>query len=144
MRQERQRANSSIMRDMAAEIFRELATLEREGSQALIRSMSDMVKPVPAEIEPIRGVEDLRALLAVFYPNGLSLLETHDAKMSEMLKKVRDSLTGAMAKPVVEQADAVKVERLMMVYEINQLLGALIKDLRAFMVEAVRPYVPSV
>ena len=144
LRQERVRSDAALMRDRAADIFREIAALDAEGAAVTVNTMAELTnQPMPNGPATIRGLEDLRALLAVYFPAALPIIEDHDARQFAALAPVRAALAAALAAPLENQAAAIKAARMQMVMAIWIEVGVTTKKMRAFMIEAVEPFVPQ-
>lgn len=144
LKAERERANADTMRERATEIFQEIAALDSEAAQVAINAIRKRNNEMlPPDAPKIRGLETLRAQLAVYYPAALPIIAAYDAKLLQEMVSIRAKFEAANAKPLAERANAigaVEVEMLMLVWS---LVGDTVKKVRTFMIDAVKPYVPS-
>lgn len=143
LKQERERADAAIMRDRAAEVFREIAALDMEAATAVRIAMATANNlPITEEPVKIRGLENLRALLAVYFPKALPLIVAYDEKIIATMTPLRAQFAAATAAPMAQRAAAINAVNLEMLMALWGLIGETAKEVRAFMIEAVEPYVP--
>lgn len=144
LKQERERADAAIMRDKAEAIFREIAELDTDGAKVTKNAFAALHgAPAPHAGAEMKGLATLRALVAVYYPGALPIIDAHDLRQQAITEPFAERLAQANQQPLQVRAAAINAVTYELTSALWTQLGPTLREVRTYVVEAVQAYVPK-
>ena len=129
------RDDEKVLRDKAEELFDELDRVSRQAGQASVRSLQ-MIKDKSLEALPVPDLGKIRAIVVMYFPDAMQIIERFENSHSEATKGIFDSLRKSLESGR-DNPDEITVLGVMLTTTFQSLASKYVQEMRAAIADSV-------